>query len=1055
VLHFVEQRATQRVKDLEAAVYRERLPLGTMTFAGRDGASAEVGVGHRWTDAENASWLRGMFTVPAEWAGERVGLYIEIPGCEPLLYLDGTPVQALDYNHADVLLYDPAQGGETHEFAIECYSPSRGATAEIRAADLVRVDREAYTAYYDFLAAVQLLPVLPESERPGQALRHALDAAMNALDYPQGGRGDAFYSALPTVRAVLRDGFFDRFHAAPERDPAMVCAGHSHIDLAYLWTIANTRKKSGRTFSTALRLMDEYPDFCFTQSQPQLYEYAKALYPELYAKVKERVAEGRWELTGGMWVEADCNVPSGESLIRQILYGNRFFREEFGKTTRVLWLPDVFGYSATLPQIIKGCGMEYFFTTKISWSQFNRFPQDTFLWRGIDGSEVLTHFVTAPDWHGGLQQQLYTYNGKLTASEVRDGWDEYRQKGINGELLTLFGHGDGGGGPTRQMLEIGRRLADVPGVPRCGFGRAEEFFDQLAERVKDNPHLPRWVGELYLENHRGTLTSQGNIKRANRQNEILYRNAELFATMAKVKLGALYPAETLTAGWKTLLLNQFHDILPGTCIPAAVTDSLADHEEIQLTGATVLTTALDALSAEVRTPDNGVVVFNPTDTLRPADVITVTVPNDAVRKGAIEFFDSEGEPLISQLLSSRGDGRTYLVLVPELGPLGWQTVGVGKAGGSPEASTVTAVVTPDGALLENELVRVQFNAAGEITSLIHQYSSDEEDEESLTEREVIAVGRTGNALIAFEDKPFAYDCWNIDPYYEDKPYPFRDHASVEEMRVIEKGPVRAGIVIRRRFRDSTLTQHIYLYAHSPRIEFHTEVDWQERQTLLKAEFPVAVHTTRATFDIQFGSIERPTHRNTSWDIARFEVCGHKWADLSEGDYGVSVLSECKYGWDVHDNVLRLTLLKSGTHPDPEADRGHHTFSYALLPHTGDYRNETVDEAYAFQYPLHARYVKANTTGKLPPDYSFATVDDQSLVIETVKQAEDGDGIIIRLYEAFNTRGTATLTLDFDIAEAFAVNLVEENPEPVTVEDREIRFSFRPFEIKTFLVRPRK
>jgi alpha-mannosidase len=696
--------------------------------------------------------------------------------------------------------------------------------------------------------------------------------------------------------------------------------------------------------------------------------------------------------------------------------------------------------------------MEFFFTTKISWSQFNRFPHDTFLWRGIDGTEVLTHFVTAPDYHSGLQQQLYTYNGKLTASEIAGGWAEYRQKGINGELLTLFGHGDGGGGPTREMLEIGRRLADVPGVPRCRFGKAEEFFARLAERVTTNPHLPRWVGELYLENHRGTLTSQGNIKAGNKRNEVLYRNAELFAAMAKVTVRAAYPAESLAQGWQKLLLNQFHDILPGTCIPPAVADALSDYEAIRETGEAALKTALDTIAAAVRTPENAVLVFNPTDTLRPADVVSVAIPNEAVRKGAVEFFDADGEPLISQLLGASGDVRNYLLLVPELSPIGWQIVGVGKAGGAAEASTLYVSLNP--LVLENELVRVEFDEAGEIVSFVHRYVEDDDDPENLTEREVIAPGQTANALIAYEDKPFAYDCWNIDPYYEDKPYPLRDSGTVESVRILEKGPVRAGVEIRRKFRSSTLIQRVYLYAHSPRLEFQNEVDWQERQTLLKVAFPVAVHTARATFDIQFGNIERPTHRNTTWDAAKFEVCGHKWADLSEGDYGVSVLSECKYGWDVHDNVLRLTLLKSGTHPDPNADKGTHTFAYALLPHTGDYRSETVDEAYAFHYPLMARYLPANPKGELPPDYAFVTVDDQGLVIETVKEAEDGDGIVIRLYEAFNTRGTATLTLGFDITEAFAVNLVEQNPEPLPVEDRTIRFPFRPFEIKTFLLKPR-
>lgn len=1049
---FVEQRARQRARDIEAAVYRERTELSSVVLE-RNGETSEAGVGTRWHGAESAAWLRGSLTVPEAWAGERVVLYIDIAGTEPLLFWDGLPIQALDYNHQDVLLYDPASGSERHEWAIECYSPTHGADAEIRALDLCQVDRDAYALHYDFAAAIQLLAVLDENELSGQAVRGALTAAMNTLDYTDGAKSEAFYRSLPLARAALRDGFFDRFHANADRDPALVCAGHSHLDLAYLWAIPNTRKKVGRTWATALHLMDEFPEYCFTQSQPQLYAWCKADYPDIYERVKARIAEGRWEVTGGMWVEADCNVPSGESLVRQILFGNRFFAREFGVKTRVLWLPDVFGYSAALPQIIRGCGMEHFMTTKISWSQFNRFPHDTFLWRGIDGTEVLTHFVTAPDYHANLQQNLYTYNGKLTATEAQGTWKEYRQKAINHELLLLFGYGDGGGGATRHQIENGRRLADVPSIPRVSFGNAEPFFDALAERVSGNRAAPCWVGELYLENHRGTYTSQGHIKKANRNNEVLLRNAELWSTLASVLLSRPYPQAELNEAWKTLLMNQFHDILPGTCVPEAVRDCLADHTRISQSVQVVLDTALDAVAAQVRTPDNGFVVFNPTDTLRPADVVRCVVPMNAVRKGGIEFSDENGAILPSQFVGTEGDARAYLVAVTGIEGLGYKVINVGKAGGRPEGSTLSVRASANGATLENEFIRAEFDAQGEITSLVYR-DYDEEEEEQFTEREAIAPGETANALTLFEDKPFAYDCWNIDPYYEDKPYPLRDIGTVESLRVIEPGPVRAGIEIQYRFLHSTLTQRVYLYAHSPRLEFHTEVDWQERQMLLKAAFPVQVHTDRATFDIQFGSVERPTHRNTSWDVARFEVCGHRWADLSEGDFGVSVLSECKYGWDVHDHTLRLTLLKAGTHPDPDADRGAHSFTYGLLPHRGDWREETVEEAYAFAHPLLSRYAPANTRGKLRPDYTLATVDDRGLVIETIKRAEDGDDIIIRLYEAFNTRGTATLTLGFDVAEACEVNLVEENPRPVTHDETTITFPYRPFEIKTFQVRPR-
>jgi alpha-mannosidase len=451
-----------------------------------------------------------------------------------------------------------------------------------------------------------------------------------------------------------------------------------------------------------------------------------------------------------------------------------------------------------------------------------------------------------------------------------------------------------------------------------------------------------------------------------------------------------------------------------------------------------------------------VVVFNPTDTLRPADVVRVTVPNTIIK--SVEFADENGAPLASQLLSVSPKGeRDFLVLVPEVGALGYRTLTVGRAPGPQEETTVTA----EPGILENEFVRVELDEFGEVVSLVQKVRDEDEGEEVITEREVIAAGQVGNRLVAYEDRPYAYSAWNIDPYYEDKPYPLADIGEAEPVRVIENGPVRAGVEVRRRFLHSTLVQRIYLYAHSPRVEFVTEVDWHEHQTLLKVAFPVAVNARAATYEIQHGAIERPTHRNTPWDAAQFEVCAHKWADLSEGDYGVSLLNDCKYGHDIHGNVLRLTLIKSGTHPDPDADQGRHVFTYALLPHTGDWRNETVDEAFALNYPLLSRFVvkpqgKGGGGRDLPPAYELATVDDQGIVIDAIKKAEDGDGIIVRLYEAFNTRGSATLTLGFDVAEAFEVNMLEEDPRPLEVVGAaEIPFTYRPFEVKTFLICPEK
>ncbi len=994
---------------IDSPVLLDQLPITPLRFRASDAVPEtwqEIKPGFSYRDAEAASMLSATVTVPTDWAGDQVWLHIIIQGGEPLLFVDGEPFQALDYNHHDVVLHEQAQGGETHDLRIEVYAPTVGSEITVWEALLLRIDRDAQSAFYDALAKEQI-------------------------------------ESLP---APNQNAF----------QPTVTCIGHSHLDLAYLWAMPNTRKKVGRTWASMLRLMDEYPDFHFTQSQPFLYDVCRQDYPELWERLKARVAEGRWELTGAMWVEPDANIPSGESLIRQALYGQAFYRHEFGTISRVAWLPDTFGFPASFPQILAGCEIHSLLTSKISWNDTNRFPHDTFRWRGSDGvSEVLTYFLTAPQFHAQLKKNVATYNGDATAEQIFVAGDAYRQKQVNPEILHCVGYGDGGGGTTRQMVEMVHRFADAPPMPRCAFGRADEFFDRLHD--KENA-FPVWHGELYLENHRGTLTSQAWIKRANRLSEVLLRNAELFSVLAEVEAGASYPAEELQSVWQSLLTNQFHDILAGTIVPQAVAEARADFARIEDTANRLLQTALAAIAERVPNKEDSLVVFNPTDTLRSGDPVRVTVPANIVK--ALEFADATDALLPSQFLSvdKRGN-RDYLVLLGEVGALGYQTISAYKSSGPQEESTVLAEISDDIATLENDYVLVTLNTQGEILSFVHKISEDSDDEpDAVREREVIAEGEVGNLLALYDDKPRAYDAWNIDRAAFDTRIDLSELATVERFAVIEEGPVRAGIEVSRRFRGSTITQRIYLYAHSPRLDVQTSADWHEHQTLLCVHFPVAVNADRATYEIAHGYIERPTHENTSWDAARFEVPHHRWMDLSEGDYGVSLLNDCKYGGAVRENDLRLTLIKSGIYPDPEADQGEHTFTYSLLPHTGDFRNETVDEAHALNYPLLPVFAPKSRTRKTPPlprAYALASVNDQGLVIDAIKRAEEGDGYIVRLYEAFNTRGTATLTLGFDVAEAFRTNLLEENDEAVEVTgEGDIAFAYGPHEILTFRVLPK-
>jgi alpha-mannosidase len=1055
-MKFTIEMIAARLPDLLAAARRERLPLGPARIAAapQDGAKQRdyddarwehIKVGDRWGGAGQTWWFRVPLRLPEAWAGQKVaahialGSYDSITGPEALAYLDGAPVQGVDFNHRDIVLDERVRPGEQHMLALEAFSSLRPEPQTLRALELVRLDPEAEALYHDMRVLHGALLTMPEESLERARLVHALERAYNALDLRQP-QSDDYLLSVPRAREILRQEAY-RDSPASER-PGVVAVGHAHIDLAWLWPVAQTRRKGARTFSTVLRLMQQYPAYHFVASQPALYQMVAQDEPEIYQRIKARIAEGRWEPTGATWVEMDCNLSGGEALVRQFLFGKRFFREELGVDPRLLFLPDVFGYAASLPQIMKGCGVDYFMTTKISWNEYNRLPYDTFRWRGIDGTEVLTHMVTAPidlttDPWSGARPYMYTYNAKFTPFDVAGSWKGYRQKTINAELLYLFGYGDGGGGPTATMQETAQRLAGLPGFPRVEQTSAEAFFQRLEERVWNDPDLPTWVGELYLEYHRGTYTSQGWIKRANRRAELLYREAELWSALADL---AAPPSERgkrqaeLNQGWESILFNQFHDILPGSSITQVYADARRDYERIFALGERVRADALDALAGAASGTARALLALNPAPFARedPCElVLPASAPVPAI-------FDERGQPLPVQEVA-RDDNERRLLIGAAAPALGYRTLGLGAGARQKEAASGELYVSRE--TLENRFFRLHLNERGQIASLYDKRAG----------REVIAPGEAGNALLAFEDRPLDFDAWDINIYYQDKPYPVDD---ITSWQVVETGPLRGGVEIIRRYGSSTITQRILIYADVPRIDFPTVIDWHEQRTLLKAAFPVTVNSPRATFDIQWGNVERPTHWNTSWDWARFETCAHKWADLSEGDYGVSLLNDCKYGYDVKGHTLRLTLLKSALWPDGSADQGRHEFAYALLPHQGDWRaGETVRHAYLFNMPATARLASGPRAGAgAPAAASLVTTDRPGLVIETVKAAENGDGIIVRLYDAHNTRGPAVLTFAREIASAEATNLLEEYAGPAEFAGRELRLHARPYGIQTFRVR---
>lgn len=1056
-MKFAIEMIAARLPDLLAASRRERLPLGPARIAAapQEGAKEreyddarweQIKPGDRWGGQGQTWWFRVPLSLPEAWAGQKVvahlalGNYEHISGPEALAYLDGVPVQGIDYHHRDFLLTGRVRPGEQHVLALEVYSSLKPEQPVLQALELVRLDPEAEALYHDMRVLHGALLTMPEESVERARLLRALERAYNALDLRQP-QSDDYVRSVPRAREILRQ---EAFQSSPASErPSVVAVGHAHIDLAWLWPVAQTRRKGARTFSTVLRLMEQYPAYHFVASQPALYQMVQQDEPVLYEQIKKRVAEGRWEPTGATWVEMDCNLTGGEALVRQFLLGKRFFREQLGVDPRLLFLPDVFGYAASLPQVMKGCGVDYFMTTKISWNEYNRLPYDTFRWRGIDGTEVLTHMVTAPidlttDPWDGAKPAMYTYNAKFTPFDVAGSWKMYRQKAINDELLYLFGHGDGGGGPTSVMQETALRVADLPGFPRVQQTSAEAFFQRLEERVWNDPDLPTWVGELYLEYHRGTYTSQAWIKRSNRRAELLYREAELWSALADLQRPAARrgnePAE-LNHGWEMLLFNQFHDILPGSSITQVYADARRDFQKIFALGERVRAEALDALIGEhapdpaAASPDaQTLVLLNPAPFSR-EDPCEVALP---ASRFVPSLLDEQARPLLVQEIAR--DDHERRVLVGAAAPaLGYRALSL-AAGAAAAEVRGDLYITRD--TLENRFFRLRLDERGQIVSLYDKRA----------EREVIAPGEVGNALLAFEDRPLNFDAWDINIYYQDKPYPVDDIVSLE---VVEAGPLRGGVEMTRRYGKSAITQRILIYSDVPRIDFPTVIDWHEQRTLLKVAFPVTVNSPSATFDIQWGNVERPTHWNTSWDWARFESCAHKWADLSEGDYGVSLLNDCKYGYDVKGHTLRLTLLKSALWPDAGADQGRHEFSYALLPHQGDWRaGETVRHAYLFNMPATARLTANRQSG----EESFVTTTRPGLVMETVKPAENGDGIIVRLYDAHNTRGSATLTFGREIISAEETNMLEESTGPAEFAGRDLRVRVRPYGIQTFRVR---
>jgi alpha-mannosidase len=1030
----IEPRIRQYVEFLKVNRYREAAALNFETFetdktfrappeaAAWEKITSPYPYGKPW----HCSWFRAAFRCPGNSARP---LYLRvIPNADSLAFIDGKPQGAFNPFHKKVKVADD---GKEHILHVEAYAghPYPGCDPFEGRRIMLTLDRQirdypntfeggslveriepVYSLYYDVKCLFELAGTLE-----GNSLRRAriLKGLYDALGgIPFTARGNALEEAAEKAARTIRPLLEAKNGPTV---PEIHLAGHAHIDHAWLWHIGETGRKAARTYSNMVRLAGEYPEFVFIQSQPAQLEIIKNEYPEIFSAVKEAYEKGNWEPNGGMWVEADCNITGGESLIRQFLIGKAANRELLGADSDTLWLPDVFGYAAALPQILAGCGIKYFVTSKISWNDTTRFPYDTFIWRGIDGSAVKTHYLSS---RAG-------YNGRVDPGSLAELWGAIQHKEIQSAAIHAVGEGDGGGGTTRGDLEMARRLANLEGAPKAAWKKVSAALDAI---FGASPEWPQWRGELYLELHRGTYTTQAKTKAYNRRLEFALRHTELFFAIAAQEGWASYPREDLTGFWKKLLTNQFHDIIPGSSINRVYAEAEEEYQNIER-GLEDMTGNLRRRILSLR--GGGLALFNDLswDREDPVSFALSAPVENPVLTGTAGVYPAQ---FYRDL-----DGGERLISAPKIPSLGWArfSLAEGTGGASPFAFT--------GETLETPFYRIRFDRQGRIDSLIDRRRNRE-----------LARGKL-NRLVSAQDIPVRWDAWDIDADWT--------RFQEEEDRLLSTETAAWGPVCFRLRRDyaigrsSTLVQDTVFYAGNPRIDFETKVDWRERQRLLKAGFDTALDAVQVRCEVQYGHLLRNTHRNLPQDRAKFEICAHKWIALEEEGGGIALLNNSKYGHDAAGGHMGLTLLRSPRAPDPEADQGEQRFTYSLLPFTGPFGEAGIVRAgYELNAPAAAEVsadVRAPASGGGAGDYSFLSVEGTGIIVESVKAPEartPAGGVVIRLYESLGGRAEATLRFSREIASAALTDMLEANPRPLAAAGKTLTLDFRGFEIKTVL-----
>ncbi|MEL5960302.1 glycoside hydrolase family 38 C-terminal domain-containing protein [Streptomyces sp. CLV115] len=980
--------------------------------------------GTEWGKPWSTSWFRLEGTVPATWAGRRAEVVVD-PGfsgqgpgfqAEGMLYdSGGVPLKGIHPRNRHLTVAAPAAGGEPVALLLEAaanpavlehgFAPTR--LGDVRtagdrplyrfaSADLAVLDEEVWHLVLDIEVLSELMRELPVERSRRHEILRALERMLDALD---------LHDVAGTARAGREQLAEVLSRPAAASAHRISAAGHAHIDSAWLWPLRETVRKASRTFANVTALARDYPELVFAASQAQQYAWVKEHQPHIWERVKQAVTAGQWAPVGSMWVESDANMPGGEALARQLVHGKRFFRQELGVETEEIWLPDTFGYTAAFPQLARLAGVKWFLTQKLSWNQSNKMPHHTFWWEGIDGTRVFTHFPPVD-----------TYNAQFHGSELAHAERNFAEKGHATRSLVPFGWGDGGGGPTREMLEKARRLRNLEGSPKVTIERPAAFFAAAEEEY--GAQAPVWSGELYLELHRATYTTQAKTKQGNRRSEHLLREAELWATTAALRAPGHryhYPYQALDRLWKTVLLHQFHDILPGSSIAWVHREARETYERVRTELADLVAKAVAALGGA-----KGLVALN---------------SSPYQRRQMVEL-DPEASAVLPSgaQVQHLGDGRT---VVPAEAP----GLGAGPLDGSavPEHPVSAAGSADGGLVLDNGLLRLVIDADGLIDAVRDLGAG----------RDVLVPGHRANLLQLHPDHPNHWDAWDIDRHYRRTRTDLTDADSVD---LVEEGPLRGAVRVRRSFGQSHVTQEIRLSAGSRRIDIDTEVDWRESEKVLKAAFPLDVHAERSTCEIQFGHVHRPTHDNTGWDAARFEICAHRWLRVAEPGYGVTLLNDSTYGHDVtrtpHPSGLgttvRLTLLRAPHSPDPETDLGRHRFRYALAPGGGI--TDAVREGLALNLPLRAAVAPV-----LPP---LVDTGHPAVTVESVKLAEDrGGDVIVRLYESAGGRAGTTLRFGFPVVRAQVTDLLERPLREADTDEHGLVLSLRPFQILTLRLTP--